>query len=109
MNSNKAKIAELNDQCRKSMGIVGRLIQTRGINSLPEAVTRQAIAATIEMRYVTIARPKSEPEIWLAHSPTASSRRIMGMAPRATPVIYAAKRLGGYPGGSTLLGRSGCG
>jgi hypothetical protein len=30
-----AKIAELNDLCRKAMGIAGRAVQTAGISSLP--------------------------------------------------------------------------
>jgi Protein of unknown function (DUF3768) len=33
--NNTAKIAELNDLCRKAMGIVGRAVQTVGISSLP--------------------------------------------------------------------------
>lgn len=32
---NSSKIAELNDLCRKAMGVAGRLIQTEGINALP--------------------------------------------------------------------------
>ena len=32
---NTAKIAELNDLCRKAMGVAGRLVQTAGISSLP--------------------------------------------------------------------------
>lgn len=32
------RLAELNDQCRKSMGIIGRLVQMRGINALPDRV-----------------------------------------------------------------------
>ena len=34
-NPKTAKIAELNDLCRKAMGIAGRLVQTVGISSLP--------------------------------------------------------------------------
>jgi hypothetical protein len=34
-NPKTAKIAELNDLCRKAMGITGRLLQTEGINALP--------------------------------------------------------------------------
>ena len=34
---NTAKIAELNDLCRKAMGIAGRAVQTAGISSLPPA------------------------------------------------------------------------
>ena len=33
--NNTAKIAELNDLCRKAMGIAGRAVQTAGISSLP--------------------------------------------------------------------------
>jgi len=32
---NPAKIAKLNDLCRKAMGVAGRLVQTAGISSLP--------------------------------------------------------------------------
>ncbi|MCP5004720.1 MAG: DUF3768 domain-containing protein [Planctomycetes bacterium] len=35
MNDHK-KIAELNDLCRKSMGVTCQLVQTFGINALPE-------------------------------------------------------------------------
>ncbi len=35
MNDHK-KIAELNDLCRKSFGVTCRLVQTFGINALPE-------------------------------------------------------------------------
>ena len=31
------KIAELNDLCRKAMGIGGKLLQTEGICALPQA------------------------------------------------------------------------
>ena len=31
-----AKIAALNDLCRKAMGIAGRLIQTAGVSALPQ-------------------------------------------------------------------------
>ncbi|MBT5303668.1 MAG: DUF3768 domain-containing protein [Candidatus Scalindua sp.] len=34
--SNHKKIAELNDLCRKSMGVTCSLVQTFGINALPE-------------------------------------------------------------------------
>jgi Protein of unknown function (DUF3768) len=34
-NANTAKIAALNDLCRKAMGITGRLVQTEGISALP--------------------------------------------------------------------------
>lgn len=48
MDSNKpTTIAALNDQCRKSMGVVGRLVQTRGINALPEHV-KSAIREKVE-------------------------------------------------------------
>lgn len=30
------KIAELNDLCRRAMGIAGRVVQTEGISALPE-------------------------------------------------------------------------
>jgi hypothetical protein len=33
--SNTKRIAELNDLCRKAMGITGRLMQTEGFNTLP--------------------------------------------------------------------------
>src|SRR6266702_4007494 len=36
MTDSRAKrVAELNDLCRKSMGITGRLMQTEGFNTLP--------------------------------------------------------------------------
>ncbi len=35
IDSNTKRIAELNDLCRKAMGITGRLIQTEGVNTLP--------------------------------------------------------------------------
>ena len=47
MSSNRATIAELNDLCRKSMGVVGRLLQTRGINALPDHV-KSAIRQRVE-------------------------------------------------------------
>ncbi len=34
--SDHKKIAELNDLCRKSMGVTCRLVQTLGINAMPE-------------------------------------------------------------------------
>jgi hypothetical protein len=33
---NTATIAALNDICRKAMGVAGRLVQTSGINSMPQ-------------------------------------------------------------------------
>jgi hypothetical protein len=36
-NDTTNKIAELNDLCRKAMGIAGRLVQTSGISALPLA------------------------------------------------------------------------
>jgi hypothetical protein len=41
------RIAELNDQCRKAMGIAGRLMQTQGINALPQHV-QSAIREKVE-------------------------------------------------------------
>ncbi len=46
-NSTTKRIAELNDLCRKSMGVTGRLIQTRGINALPDHV-KSAIREKVE-------------------------------------------------------------
>jgi hypothetical protein len=37
MNTNTKKIAELNDLCRKAMGIIGKVFQTSGISALPPA------------------------------------------------------------------------
>jgi hypothetical protein len=37
-NNPTAKIAELNDLCRKAMGVAGRVVQTQGICALPCAV-----------------------------------------------------------------------
>jgi hypothetical protein len=42
-----AKIAELNDLCRKAMGIAGRAVQTAGISSLPPA-EQSAIREKVE-------------------------------------------------------------
>ncbi len=42
------KIAELNDQCRKSMGVTCRLVQTFGINTLPEK-DQSAIREKVEL------------------------------------------------------------
>jgi hypothetical protein len=44
---NTSKIAELNDLCRKAMGIGGKLFQTQGIDALPEAV-QSAIREKVE-------------------------------------------------------------
>ena len=38
MTDQSKRIAHLNDQCRKAMGIAGRLVQTQGINALPQHV-----------------------------------------------------------------------
>src|SRR5258707_15829388 len=46
-NSDTKRIAELNDLCRKSMGVTGRLIQTRGFNALPAHV-KSAIREKVE-------------------------------------------------------------
>ncbi|MEQ1706452.1 MAG: DUF3768 domain-containing protein [Rickettsiales bacterium] len=40
-------IAELNDLCRKAMGVAGRLMQTEGINALPSLV-QSAIREKVE-------------------------------------------------------------
>lgn len=34
-NEKTRRIAELNDQCRKALGLAGRLVQTQGISALP--------------------------------------------------------------------------
>jgi hypothetical protein len=47
-NSNTRRIAELNDLCRKAMGIGGRLVQTAGITALPQPV-QSAIREKVEM------------------------------------------------------------
>ena len=44
---NTRRIAELNDLCRKAMGIDGRLVQTEGICALPEA-DQSAIRERVE-------------------------------------------------------------
>jgi Protein of unknown function (DUF3768) len=44
---NTKKIAELNDLCRKAMGIAGRLVQTCGISALPLA-DQSAIREKVE-------------------------------------------------------------
>ena len=41
------RIAELNDLCRKAMGIAGRVVQTAGISSLPPA-DQSAIREKVE-------------------------------------------------------------
>jgi hypothetical protein len=46
--NNTKRIAELNDLCRKSMGIAGRLIQTKGFNALPPHV-QSAIREKVEI------------------------------------------------------------
>jgi hypothetical protein len=45
--STTKKTAELNDLCRKAMGIVGRVFQTSGISALPEE-DRSAIFEKVE-------------------------------------------------------------
>jgi Protein of unknown function (DUF3768) len=45
--SNTKRIAELNDLCRKSMGVTGRLIQTPGFNAL-SAHVKSAIREKVE-------------------------------------------------------------
>ena len=45
--SNTKRIAELNDLCRKAMGIAGRLIQTQGFNTLPLRI-QSAIREKVE-------------------------------------------------------------
>jgi len=45
-NDNTKRIAELNDLCRKAMGVAGRLVQTSGICALPlqdQSTIRQTI------------------------------------------------------------------
>lgn len=44
---NTTKIAELNDLCRKAMGVGGKLFQTQGIDALPEA-EQSAIREKVE-------------------------------------------------------------
>ena len=44
---NTAKIAALNDLCRKAMGVAGRAVQTAGISSLPPA-DQSAIREKVE-------------------------------------------------------------
>ncbi len=46
-NDNAAKIAALNDLCRKAMGVAGRLFQTQGICALPQA-DQSAIREKVE-------------------------------------------------------------
>ncbi len=46
--SDHKKIAELNDLCRKSMGVTCRLVQTFGINALPEN-DQSAIREKVEL------------------------------------------------------------
>ncbi len=46
--SDHKKIAELNDLCRKSMGVTCRLVQTFGINTLPEN-EQSAIREKVEL------------------------------------------------------------
>jgi hypothetical protein len=45
--NNTKRIAELNDLCRKTIGITGRLIQTEGFNALPLHV-QSAIREKVE-------------------------------------------------------------
>jgi len=45
--NNTQRIAELNDLCRKAMGVGGRLIQTAGVNALP-AATQSKIREKVE-------------------------------------------------------------
>ena len=47
MTDNAEHIAKLNDQCRKAMGIAGRLFQTQGISALPPA-DQSAIREKVE-------------------------------------------------------------
>jgi hypothetical protein len=43
-----ARIAELNDLCRKAMGVAGRVFQTEGVSALPPDV-RSAIFEKVEL------------------------------------------------------------
>lgn len=45
--NNAARIAALNDLCRKAMGVAGRLVQTQGISALP-LVDQSAIREKVE-------------------------------------------------------------
>jgi hypothetical protein len=47
INATTQRIAELNDLCRKAMGIGGKLFQTQGIDALPEA-EQSAIREKVE-------------------------------------------------------------
>lgn len=46
-NNTTNKIANLNDLCRKAMGVAGKLVQTSGISALPEA-DQSAIREKVE-------------------------------------------------------------
>ena len=43
-----SRIAELNDLCRKAMGVAGRVVQTQGIVALPPDV-RSAVFEKVEL------------------------------------------------------------
>jgi len=43
-----SRIAELNDLCRKAMGVAGRVVQTQGIAALPPDV-RSAVFEKVEL------------------------------------------------------------
>jgi hypothetical protein len=43
-----SRIAELNDLCRKAMGVAGRVFQTQGIDALPPSV-QSAIREKVEL------------------------------------------------------------
>lgn len=56
--NNAAKIAALNDLCRKAMGVAGRLVQTQGICALSQA-DQSAIREQVEM--FTAFTPDNDP------------------------------------------------
>lgn len=57
-NDTAAKIAALNDLCRKAMGVAGRLVQTEGINALPP---RDQTAIREKVETFTAFTPDNDP------------------------------------------------
>lgn len=47
MTTRTERIAELNDLCRRAMGVAGKLVQTQGISTLPES-DQSAIREKVE-------------------------------------------------------------
>jgi hypothetical protein len=88
IDSTTRRIAELNDLCRKAMGVAGRVFRTQGIAALP-LPDQSAIFEKVEL-FDSFTEDNDPPRFPLSHKNPWLSAKVNGLNPYSAAISISA-------------------